>query len=720
NVRAGEDKGRIWRVIPIGPKPRSIPRFDRLALPDLVAALDHPNGWQRDLVQQLLIDRADVKAISLLRRQVRNSPDPLCRLHSLCTLDGIQGGLSAELVSESLTDPHPAVRRHAVRLLESLGQPDMKTMERLGRLADDSDQQLRLQLAYSVGNSKHPEVGRLLGKIARQSANDVYMLTAVMSSVSQDNLPQVLEEITNGSSVPVDLLEVLLGQATALRHQSALVSLLSKATEPQADGGYLAWQFSAVQKFLNSLTRSGESLDQWLRELGAGGTSINKRLQSMFSSAKRLAGSAEASVSDRISAVRVLGHSAQDLAVLGELFKPQQPPELQSASLEAIGRISDPDAAKLLLDNYRSMGPSLRVQACAVLLRREAWCDKLLEALEMKMLAPTDLDATSRQRLLVHNQKAVRDRAAKVFAINLDTDRAKLVAEYLPIVRMGGDPQHGSQLFLKRCAQCHKLGDVGHAVGPDLMSLTDKSAEALVTAVLDPNRAVETKFTTFTAVTKTGITHSGILSSETANSLILRAAEGKEISLLRNEIEELQSSTKSLMPEGLERDLSPYDAAALVTYIRQNVPLPMMKSFPGNAPRVVQADAEGTITLTPFEAEIYGSTIVIEEQHKNLGWWSSADDIVVWTINIPTAAKYTVEWTWACDTQAAGNSVTVEALGRSFTRKVGKTNGWDDYQTIELGTLELPAGEVRLTLKPASRPLPALGDVKSVVLRLNP
>ena len=126
------------------------------------------------------------------------------------------------------------------------------------------------------------------------------------------------------------------------------------------------------------------------------------------------------------------------------------------------------------------------------------------------------------------------------------------------------------------------------------------------------------------------------------------------------------------------------------------------------------------MTLTPFEAEIYGSTIVIEEQHKNLGWWSSADDIVVWTINIPIAAKYTVEWTWACDPQAAGNSVTVEALGRSFTRKVGKTNGWDDYQTIELGTLELPAGEVRLTLKPASRPLPALGDVKSVVLRLNP
>ena len=720
NVRAGEDKGRIWRVTPIGSKPRAIPRFDRLALPDLVAALEHPNGWQRDLVQQLLIDQADAKAISLLRLQVRQSSNPLCRLHSLCALDGIQGGITPELVSESLTDPHPAVRRHAVRVLESLGQPDMKTMERLGRLADDSDQQVRLQLVYSLGNFKQPDVGRLIGKIARQSANDGYMLTAVMSSVSKDNLQQVLEEVITDGSVPVDLLEVLLGQATALRHQSSLVALLSRATEPASDGGYSAWQFSAVQQFLNSLARSGESLDHWFRELGAEGTSINKRLQSMFSSARKLAGRADVSVIERISAVRVLGHSTQDLAILGELFKPQQPPELQSASLEAMGRTGDPEAAKILLDNYRSFGPSLRVQACAVLLRREAWRDKLLDALEAKTLIPADVDPTSRQRLLVHNQKAVRDRATKVLAINLDTDRAKLVTEYLPIVRLGGDPQHGSQLFLKRCAQCHKLGDIGHVVGPDLMSLTDKSAEAIVTAVLDPNRAVETKFTTFTAVTKTGITHSGILSSETANSLTLRAAEGKEITLLRNEIEELQSSTKSLMPEGLERELNPYDAAALVTYIRQNVPLPSMKSFPGNAPRVVQANAAGTITLTPFEAEIYGSTIVIEEQHKNLGWWSSTDDIVVWTINVPIAAKYTVEWTWACDPQAAGNSVTVEAFGRSFTRKVGKTNGWDDYQTTEIGTLELPAGEVRLTIKPASRPLPALCDVKSVVLRLDP
>ena len=266
------------------------------------------------------------------------------------------------------------------------------------------------------------------------------------------------------------------------------------------------------------------------------------------------------------------------------------------------------------------------------------------------------------------------------------------------------------------CSQCHKLGDVGHAVGPDLMSLTDKSPDAMITAVLDPNRAVEAKFLTFTAITKAGVAHTGLMAAETATSLTLRAAEGKEVTLLRSEIDELQSNAKSLMPEGLERDLKPADAAALVAYIRRNVPLPAMKKFPGNEPRVVAPAADGKFTLTPFEAEIYGPTIVIEEKHKNLGWWSSADDVVVWTINVPKAGTYSVSWTYACEPSASGNRVVIEAGGKSLAHRVEKTSGWDDYQSQDLGNLELPAGEVRLTMKPASRPLPALVDLREVKL----
>ncbi len=789
DLRAGHDKGRLWRVAPVGTKLRAVPRLDKLTTAELVAALDSSNGWQRDLAQQLLIDRADPAAVPLLRRMamhgqtaiepqsggrvkpgasapgslVGTSPAPegrpshgapnrdrpsganepsqrsepgadapgftrsslrdlahhksaLARLHALCTLDGLKDGLTVQVVVAALNDPHPGVRRHAVRLCEQAGLPKGDLIEPLARLVDDADSQVRLQLASTLGEIKHTQADVALGKLAAKANGQPWMTAAVLSSLRADNLGAVMAEAMQNGGDQTGLLQQLLPQATAFKSDAAVVSLLMRVTEPWPDGTFSRWQFSAFEQYSISVERRGEALPL----LGSSdAVKLPERIGALLVAARKLAMTSDALVSDRVAAVRILGASddrSRELVFLADLLAPQQPPEVQSAALTTFGRMNDPLAANKVLDAYRSLAPGLRAEACSVLLSRDAWRDELLAALESKKLAPTDLDPASRQRLLDHKSKTVRERAAKILAVDPNTDRAKLVADYLPTVRAGGDVQHGSQLFAKRCAQCHKLGSVGHVVGPDLASLTDKSPEAMLTAILDPNRAVETKFVTFTAVTKSGVTHTGILANETASSFTLRAAEAKETTLLRNELDELQGSTKSLMPEGLEREVSPTDAAALIAYIRNNVPLPARKTFPGNEPTVVRPNADGSITLTPFTAEIYGPTIVIEEKHKNLGWWSSADDTVVWTFNVPRAGHYAVSWTWACEASAAGNTCVIEAAGKSFRHKVTATSGWDDYQSADLGELELPAGEVRLTMKPASRPLPALADVKSVTL----
>ena len=584
-------------------------------------------------------------------------------------------------------------------MCEQAGLPKADLMEPLAKLVDDADPQVRLQLAYTLGEIKHTRADELLGRMAVKANGDPMLTAAVLSSLNADNLTAVLAEATMAASDQTGLLQQLLGQAAAFKNDAAVVSILTRATEPAPDGTFARWQFFAIEQYAIAVERRGSTFHPLIN---ADAGRLPKRFEVLSAAARKAAQSEEASIADRVAAVRILGPSndaPQDLTLLVELLAPQQPPELQSAALTSLARLKLPEIAKRLLAGYRSFAPSLRTQVSESLLSRETWRDELLTALETKQLAPTDLDAASRQRLLDHKSKAVRERAAKILAVDLNTDRAKLVAEYLPTVRAGGDVQHGSQLFAKRCAQCHKLGNVGHVVGPDLASLTDKSPEAMLTAILDPNRAVETKFLTFAAVTKSGVTHTGILASETASSLTLRAAEAKETTLLRNELDELQSSTKSLMPEGLEKEVSPADAAALIAYIRNNVPLPARKSFPGNEPAVVKANADGSITLTPFTAEIYGPTIVIEEKHKNLGWWSSADDTVSWTINVPRAGRYAVSWTWACEASAAGNTLVIEAAGKSLRHKVPATSSWDDYQTGDLGELELPAGEIRLTIK---------------------
>src|SRR5205085_421909 len=125
-----------------------------------------------------------------------------------------------------------------------------------------------------------------------------------------------------------------------------------------------------------------------------------------------------------------------------------------------------------------------------------------LDALERKDILPAELDAVRRQRLVEHKNAAIRERAAKVFADAIAPDRQKVVAAYEPVLKLTGDAARGTKIFAKSCAVCHRLGDVGHAVGPDLASVGDKSPQGLLVAILDPNRVVEARYVNYLALTK--------------------------------------------------------------------------------------------------------------------------------------------------------------------------------------------------------------------------
>ncbi len=111
--------------------------------------------------------------------------------------------------------------------------------------------------------------------------------------------------------------------------------------------------------------------------------------------------------------------------------------------------------------------------------------------------------------------------------------------------------------------------DEGHEVGPQLASITNKTKEALLTAILDPSAAVDAKYFSYSIVTDDGLILAGKLEAETGSSITLLAAGGKRETVLRRDIEELQASTKSLMPDGLEEELKPQDVADLIQFVRE-------------------------------------------------------------------------------------------------------------------------------------------------------
>jgi putative heme-binding domain-containing protein len=114
---------------------------------------------------------------------------------------------------------------------------------------------------------------------------------------------------------------------------------------------------------------------------------------------------------------------------------------------------------------------------------------------------------------------------------------------------------------------CHKAGSEGFQVGPDLVTVKNRGRDALLTAILDPNREVAAQYIGYTVNKRDGSTLEGLMTDDSANGFNLTVMGGASIPLKRSEIKGTASSGKSLMPEGLEKGLSADDVADLLEFI---------------------------------------------------------------------------------------------------------------------------------------------------------
>lgn len=564
--RAGSTMGRIFRIRPKDRQPRPLPRLDKLDTAGLVAALDSPNGWQRDRAGQMLLWKQDTEAAPALEKLSASSPHAEARLHALCVLDGL-GRLSYSQVRRALRDGHPGVRRHALRLAEPLVAARAERGADLLPLLKDADAQVRLQLAFTLGVWRDPRGGAALATLLRAHAEDPYLVAAALSSISSANVQDVFAAFfrnSDGKAPPERVLRPLLSAAAALGDRHALPRILNELTAAREDG-FAPWQMTALAGLLDALDRRGLKLD------GIADEATRERLDRMMNQVRTLARDAEAEEPRRLVALPLLGRDPRqreaDLKLLGELLVPQNSAALQSAAAAVLGGIQDARVPALLTERWNTLAPSLKGQVLDLLLSRAAWQGRLLDLIEKKSIPASQIDAARRQRLLAHRDKKIRTRAAKVFEGAISPDRRKVLGDYKEAASLAGDIRRGKAVFAKNCSVCHRLEETGHAVGPDLRALANKSPLYLLTEILDPNRNLDSRYGVYLATTSAGRTFNGILASESATSITLRAQEGKEQVLLRGDLDDLQSTGKSLMPEGLEKEMTKQDLADLLAYL---------------------------------------------------------------------------------------------------------------------------------------------------------
>ncbi len=719
DTRAGDDRGRIYRIVPVDQPARAIPDLTALNTNELVALLEGPNGTVRDMVHQRLVEQQDKSAVRPLKAMLADHETATARLHALCILDGLDA-LDAKLIAGALSDSHPGVRRHALRLSEPYLAKSKPVADAVLALQNDPDAFVRMQLIYTLGNWDDPRAAQTLAAMAASEATDEYATAAIMSSVNAQNLDAMIDpmlQLARGEDTPTEaktqIVPMMTATAATAEDTSALVTLALRITESTLDG-YAPWQLSLLADYLSALRDQGLSQDAIAAE---GGPTLAD-LQPLFAQARLLAGNDGADTALRVAAIRLVGglpgRGDADYAMLGACINSTAPGEVVTAALDALSGRPDERVPETLLATWEGDSPEIHGRILDILLSRGEWLDALVAALEDGTVSLRQVDASRRQKLLNHTRADIRERALALFADVVNPDRQAIVEQYWPAIETRGEFLKGRGIFRERCASCHRLGEIGHAVGPDLSAISDRSPENILISVLDPNRSVETRYLDYTVETTDFLSYSGVLAAESGNSVTLLSPNGERNTILRTEIENLKASDQSPMPNGLEDGLDVKAVADLIAFVLDF--RPEAKEFPGNEPRTVEPEKDGSITLLASDAEIYGSTLVFESAHNNLGYWGSEDDRAMWTVNVPSEGEYVVAVDYACDSANGGNPFTI-ACGEHVASATAESTGtWDQYRNKSIGTIHLAAGTQQITVRPVGDPHDYLMDLRAITL----
>lgn len=575
DLRLGSDRGRIYRVTAAAAKPhRNGLRMSAMASQELAQHLADRNAWYRETAARLLLERHD-GGIGPLLETIAATPTGASQAAALHLLRSF-GLLSDEVIAHALRDTNPRVVEQAVALAESQLGASETLRAALAELAAHPDARLRFQVALSMGTVEGDWTVEPLRKIALTGADDVWTRNAVEAAAGVRagvllkgllSLPELAEpDVTEGRMALVRELAALVGARNNPPDVKATVAAICDySVVPQAD----RIRRAAVLGLVRALARRGTS---WRAALGNAqdDAALLTSLEKLFQQTAAVASDAGQDESDRLAAIELLAFA--DFAGAGPALsqlaasEPLQPVRLKA--IESLAAHRDPSIGPLLLTDFTAQTPAIRRAVLDAVVGPADRAALLLDEIAEKRLAVTELDRVRADRLLSHADSAVAARARKLLADILPADRRQALADYQPVLKLSAHAEQGREVFRKHCSTCHRVGGIGVDVAPDISDTRTKTAEQLLTDILQPNRAIDNNYVSYAVATVDGQALTGIIAAETATSVTLKQAENKVVTLLRQDIEELRSTGISLMPDGLEKNIPPQDMADLLSFLK--------------------------------------------------------------------------------------------------------------------------------------------------------
>jgi len=158
--------------------------------------------------------------------------------------------------------------------------------------------------------------------------------------------------------------------------------------------------------------------------------------------------------------------------------------------------------------------------------------------------------------------------AEELFPSHGGLTRARQLKKFRSALELKANPQDGRAVFNRACAHCHLSVKGLPMNGPDLRSITERSKEGLFTSILNPNESVDPSYFGYSVTLKDGKMLFGRVLAEKENNLTLRLLDGSDRQILRKRIKGLDTSGRSLMPDGLELGMTHQNLADLIGFLQ--------------------------------------------------------------------------------------------------------------------------------------------------------
>jgi putative membrane-bound dehydrogenase-like protein len=253
---------------------------------------------------------------------------------------------------------------------------------------------------------------------------------------------------------------------------------------------------------------------------------------------------------------------AKDAESVPMLFNLLNDRAVCDAAITALRSFDHPETAKQLLNHMGGFKDGNRGMAIDTMAGREPYALELTKAMEEGRFDARELTAAQVRQLLALGNEHIKTMLEAKWGVVQETPQARLAAiekwkhELTPETLAKADRENGAALFKKSCATCHKLFGEGKTIAPDLTGANRSNLDYLLMNIIDPSSVVPKQFTTSVIALKDGRVITGVIVSETDQTLVIQT-DKEQLTLARSDVEESKNSGKSLMPDGMLDPLTP-------------------------------------------------------------------------------------------------------------------------------------------------------------------